>query len=306
MSAVRGFAWATLGMTVAFGGAATAADDGKLGMVGSGYVIPGVTYPRPEITAAVGVSNVCSQAVDVYWVVTTEDELEKGRGVFTVQPRRTYAFILSQELASTFDFGKFGTLMIAGDVNGDGALTMSDPPCLVVEAFQANLVLNDAVFLPAWPFGVDDLAGTPRGLPDLELATPGDLSTLHSGIVDPPGDGSPTLFLRYSIGGGDTTYFVVWSAEDISGLILDGVGTNYTGTVTQIPVEMNNAHLNVIPANTLGLPAGFSNGMVYWPLPDDGSSDYFEAGGDGNGVAAYALIHSPGIGATQTILGLGR
>ncbi len=299
---------AAFGAGFAWSGVAQAGDESRLGMMGSGYVVPGVTYIAAHSTSAVGVTNICTATVDVYWAITKEDDTEAGRGRFTVQPHQTYPFILASELPlpSVFYVGEFGTLILAGDVNRDGALTVADPPCLAVEAFHAEAALNDAVFLPAWPFDMNDLAGTPPGISSLDLMSPDALSTLHSGVVDPPGVGSPTLFFRYSVGGGDTTYFMLWSAEDIQGLLLYAVATNYDGQVDQFFVEMENAHLNVIPASILGLPAGFTNGTVYWQAPDDGVGDYFETGGDGNGMALYSVIQSPALGATQTILGLGR
>lgn len=292
---------AALALVMAGSASATPYNPVGFGNVSQGFLVPGAVYHGAGQTTAVGLTNRCPP-LRVYWTFTDADDDFVVGGSIPIDAAETYPFILATETVG-HGAGKYGTLMFAADSNGDGALTSADDHCLIAEAFQADIGNNDAAFIPVWPFNTWDL-GAGNSIPDLYMMMPTQLTTLHSGIMDPPGITDKDVYIRYSIGGGDTTRIVFWSAESATLSSSPVLVTNHDGDAEMATLALPNDHLNVIDVGSLpGFPAGFTNGIIAAVLADDGVGDYTDAHGDGNGVAVYGTIHSPGLGATQTILG---
>ena len=278
----------------------------KFGVVSQGVLVPGVFYSSAQDTSAVGVTSLCPSA-EVYWAFADQNDQVLDRGRFHLPQAQTRAFVLAQELG-TEAAGRFGTLAFVADANGDGELRTDDAPCLVAEAFHANLASQDAVYIPVWPFNASDIRGLPMlppppdGIEHLSALDPNMLTTLHSGIVDPPGPGSNLVMARYSITGEDSTQLVVWSADDLSGSYQVDV-SHANGTVGSVTLQLTHPHLNVIDVGSIpGFPANFTNGLLAAGIPDDADGDYVDLHFDGTGLAVYTVIHSPALGAAQTIL----
>ena len=286
--------------------------------VSQGFVVPGVYYNDLGDTSAVGLTNVCSRTIDVYWVLADEDDQVLARGQISLPGHHVTPFLVA-DLSGMARVGRAatvgvpaerrGVLIFATDTNGDGAMHSDDMPCLFAEAFHADVAANDAIYLPVWPFGVDDIAPppapVPQGISDLAHMDAAPLTTLRSGVVDPPGVSDALAFARYSIGGEDRTRLVVWSAEaapmDAQMRFYRTDGANVT-----LSVPMQHSHLNVVDLEQLGgIPDDFTNGYVEWLLPQDQIHYSDAVGSDGNGVAIYTVIHAPALGAAQTILGRG-
>ncbi len=279
--------------------------DARFGVGGQGILVPGVYYHGTGETSAVGLTNRCPPVIDVYWAFADSTDTVRDRGKFTLKQYQTRPFVLAQELGTALD-GVEGVLVFAADYTGDGALRRDDDTCLLAEAFHVNLATRDAAYLPVWPFNATDIAPLPlfppppAGIGDLNHLDPSALTTLHSGVVDPPGNPGNEIVVRYAIGGGDSTRLVIWSAEPISGSH-PVVATNHDGAVApNVWLDLSNPRLNVVDVSALrGLPASFTNGVLIIRTP----GGYLDTGLDGNGLAVYSVIHSPAIGAAQTIPG---
>ena len=269
-----------------------------VGALGQGIVVPGVYQSGNADTSAVGVTNLCN-ALNVFWAFADTNDTVRARGRITLGQAQTYPFVLAQELApATQDV--FGTLIFVADENGDGKLNSADSHCLMAEAFHVDLADHDAAYLPTWPFNTFDIGS--GQIPDLETLSPTQLTTLHSGVRDEPGaDDLNGFYVRYSVGGDDSTRLVVWSAEDIAGTYAAEI-THHNGSIAYLDLPLSNPHLNIVDVGTLsGLPPGFTNGVLVFAVPDDDLGNYTDTDGDGNGMGVYTVIQSPGLGAAQTI-----
>ena len=278
--------------------------DAAFGVASQGVLVPGVYFNGAQETSAVGLTNLCPQEVSVYWAFATENDEVTDRGFFLLGTAETRPFVLAQELGTT-SRGRIGVIAFASDSTRDGELRKDDAPCLVAEAFHADLAAQDAAYLPVWPFNATDIAPLPlfppppAGIGDLSRLDPSALTTLHSGVVDPPGPTTNEAYVRYSITGSDTTRLVIWSAEDISGdHTIYATANGDLGPPAGFQLHLGNPHLNFIDLGVVsGFPFSNANGLLIIRTPEG----YPDLQFDGNGLAIYSVIHSPGIGAAQTI-----
>ena len=311
-----------LGLVSLFGAVAKLRADAQ--MVAQGYVVPGVYYADLGNTSAVGLTNVCRFNIAVYWVLADADDTVRARGGFVLEKEHVVPFVLaalSRQVsadpaaqAATLPPYERGVLIFAADTDGDGALRASDRACLLAEAFHADVVAGDAVYIPVWPFSAEDIQPIPRisppfppaGIDDLSNMGAAPLTTLSSGIVDEVGQPGAVGYARFALGGEDRTQLVVWSASAAPMTVLMTFHRQ-DGAKVSVSVPLSKPHLNVVELGKVpGVPDDFSNGYVSWMLPCDTAGDYVDLQADGNGVAIYSVIHAPALGAAQTILGRGE
>ncbi len=210
-----------LGLVSLFGAVAKLRADAQ--MVAQGYVVPGVYYADLGNTSAVGLTNVCRFNIAVYWVLADADDTVRARGGFVLEKEHVVPFVLaalSRQVsadpaaqAATLPPYERGVLIFAADTDGDGALRASDRACLLAEAFHADVVAGDAVYIPVWPFSAEDIQPIPRisppfppaGIDDLSNMGAAPLTTLSSGIVDEVGQPGAVGYARFALGGEDRT-----------------------------------------------------------------------------------------------------
>ena len=325
--------WAAACLTMAATGPAAAY---TMGGPGSGVVVPYVYHNGPGETTAVGLvtgdATTCAftPPARIYWTFFDADSNPVKSGSFTMTHNDVHPFIWASEGGDTVK-GQVGYLLFVLDTDGDGLLSMSEGAfrCLGAEAFYAVLDDNDVAFVPTLPVDPYDFAeANGGGTVNLAALGPDSLTTLIAGGTNVALElfgakfMSHLLNLRYSVGGGDTTQIVLWSAETIG-----GPGVSYSAkiyddeqNVANVSVALPHKELNVIdPAAIAGRPAGFVNGFLQLVTPasaGDGDADpdvcaplagslpttFTDRGCDGNGVVGISFIHSPGLGARQTLL----
>ena len=282
-----------------------------IGNYSSGLLVPLTIHQGPGDTTAVGlVTQGCDEpgdptpGVTVYWTFFDVDSGHVTDGQIPMTDDDVYAFVWASEAGLGLE-GKEGYLVFAADTDGNGALDGFDAACLAGEAFQVVAADADVAYKPVWPMNLLDFGLF--GVPDLTRMDATSVTTLIEGAVDLPGPGgNETLLMRYSVGGGDTTDLVVWSAEAIGGPEVVFTVSIYDEAENRRSVNfaLPHAEQNTIdPAAITGRPVGFVNGFIEWRTPDDGAGDYVDNGlADGNGLASYSVLHSAGFSARQTIL----
>jgi len=272
----------------------------EMGEFGQGMLVPRVVHDGMGSTTAVGLVWSCPADTDggtVYWTFFDANANHVTDGSFPMTQNDRYAFVWQDQAGVGLD-GVEGYLVFVADSNNDGALTPADDVCLMGEAFHVYAGSNDVAFVPTFQmiFGDFNAGG---GVPNLAAMGPGTITTLNSGAfvsLFP----SSNLYMQYSIGGGDATQIVIWSAEPIG-----GPGVFYTVDIfdheqnrKSLNIPLPQAALNVVdPATLVGLPSSFLNGFIRWSVPIGPDPD-----GDGNGAVSYSLIQSPAFGARQTIV----
>ena len=268
----------------------------ELGEFGEGMLVPRAYHNGTADTTAVGLVWSCEDDLDggtVYWTFFDVNSNHVTDGQIPMTQNDRYAFVWANESGVGLE-GVEGYLVFVADSDNDGALTIDDQQCLMGEAFHVVSAEADVAFVPTWQILFNDFnAGA--GVPDLTAMTATTVSDLGTGAFD-----GANTYLHYSIGGGDTTEVVVWSAEAIG-----GPGVVYTVNIyddeqnrKSVNLVLPNEELNVVdPRTIVGLPASFLNGFILWNVPAGPDPE-----GDGNGVATYSVIHSPAFGARQTII----
>ncbi len=262
-----------------------------MGIYDNGQLVPGVVHNGPGDTTAVGiVGHDCTAdgfPFDVYWTFFDEDSNHVTDGRFQMSEKDVYPFVWASESGVGLE-GHRGYLVFTADTNLNGALDVGDAPCIAAEAFHVIAADADVAYVPVWPVAYGDYnAGA--GVPDLTRMNASTITTLAAGA--PIGD---TLLMRYSVGGGDQTQIVIWSANDISG--------DYTVNLfddeenrRSVTIGLTAAEQNVLdPTAISGRPAAFTNGFVQWTTPDPGTPS--------NGVVSYSVIRAQAFSARQTIV----
>ncbi len=274
-------------------GAAQAYD---IAEIDNGLLVPRAIHNGAADTTAVGLLWSCEFDVDtdggtVYWTFFDVNSEHVTDGQIPMTQNDRYAFVWANESGVGLE-GMEGYLVFVADSDNDGALTVDDQSCLSGEAFHVTTADNDVAFVPTWPLsfgGFNDGAG----VSDLTAMT---RTTVTTGFAMAT-DGEP-LFLMYSIGGGDTTEIVLWSADPIDGSHTVNIFDDEENRKS-VNLELPNEELNVVdPSAIVGLPATFVNGFLQFFVPNINDED----GDGGNGMVSYSVIHSPAFGARQTII----
>ncbi len=313
-----------------------------MGTRGVGVLVPYAVHDGIGDTTAVALmtsdADTCpflsggaaSAQARVHWTFFDVNSNPIKSGSFQMTHNDVYPFIWATEGGDAVK-GQTGYLLFILDTNNDGQLTMGEGQwtCLAAEGFHATLADSDVAFIPTWPVenydfaGIDsaplNLAGlTSTSLTTLLASSPNLVLDIFSSAAFEPVE----LDLRYSVGGGDTTQIVLWSAEAIG-----GAGVTYSVELFDheqnrkvVNLALPDKELNVIdPAALSGRPADYTNGFIRFSPPlsaGDGDADpdvcaplagslpttYTDHGCDGNGIVSFSIIHSPGFGARQTIV----
>lgn len=321
-----------------------------MGTFGAGVLVPYVIHNGPAETTAVGLvtgdASTCpfysytspsplpspSATANIEWFFFDADSNVRQRGRIEVTNNDVHPFIWALESDPALE-GVAGYLLFILDTDGLGRLDRNEGrgACLTAEAFLAVVAEDDVAYIPTWPVEADDFAEVREtGHLYLDTMGPDSLTHLASGAPDlylgsyTDSRGEPARYaLRYSIGNGDTTRIVLWSAEAIAGSYV-APGFDDEENSKSLMLALPHEELNVIdPAQLTGLPAEFVNGYIQWdaprsagnqihasadcdPAPGAPPATYTDHGCDGNGVVSFSIIHSPGLGARQTILNAAR
>ncbi len=269
-----------------------------IGEIDNGLLVPRAIHNGVGDTTAVGLLWSCEFDVDtdggtVYWSFFDVNSNHVTDGQIPMTQNDRYGFVWANESGVGLE-GVEGYLVFVADSDNDGALTTADENCLSGEAFHVTVGDSDVAFVPTWPLTYPDF-NNGGGVPDLTAMTrttvaPGDGTAAA-------GDGEP-MYLIYSIGGGDTTEIVLWSANPIQGAHTVDIYDDEQNRKS-VNLELPNEELNVVdPSTIVGLPANFLNGFVRLIVP----LGIDENGTGENGMVSYSVIRSPAFGARQTII----
>jgi len=322
-----------------------------MGTYSAGVLVPYAVHDGPGETTAVGLVtgdvSTCpfysyispsplpsrSETANIEWFFFDADSNVRQRGRIEVTHNDVYPFVWALHSDPALQ-GVEGYLLFILDTDNIGRLDRDEGrgACLTAEAFFAVVGEGDAAYIPTWPVEAYDFAEV-RETGHLYLRTmgPDSLTRLSSGAPDlylgnyTDAHGEPAVYtLRYSIGNGDSTRIILWSAEDIGGIhTVDMFDDEQNRKSVNMPLP--HAELNVVdPAGFFGVPADFVNGFIRWAAPHSAgnqvhvsadcdpapglpsSGTYTDHGCDGNGVVSFSIIQSPVLGARQTILNAGR
>jgi len=285
--------WGLAAVAALFSGVAQGYDVSE---VRNGMLVPRVVHDGMGSTTAVGLVWSCPADTDggtVYWTFFDVDSNHVTDGSFPMTQNDRYAFVWQDQAGVGLD-GVEGYLVFVADSNNDGALTGLDEVCLAGEAFHVYAGSNDVAFVPVWPLEYADF-NNGTGVANLAALTRTTVQPDDGSAA--AGDGEP-LFLMYSIGGGDSTEIVLWSAEPIRGAYTVDI-YDHEQNRKSVSMALPNEELNVVdPSSIPGRPANFLNGFIRFIVPLGAD----ENGDDENGMVSYSVIHAPAFGARQTII----
>ncbi len=283
-----------------------------MGAYSNGLLVPlSVHNGAADTTAVALITDGCDEPNDptpgatVYWTFFDADSRHVTDGQIQMTDGDVYPFVWANESGLGLE-GVEGYLVFVADTDGDGALLGFDVPCLAGEAFHVVAADGDVAYKPAWPVSGADF--DTFFAPDLTQLTSTSITTLIEGARDfPIPGGNEWLVMRYSVGTGDHTDLVIWSAEAIG-----GPGVAYTVNLyddeqnrRSVNLALPNEEQNVVdPMAIVGRPAEFVNGFIEWRTPDDALAQYVDNGffPDGNGVVSYSIVRSSAFSARQTIV----
>lgn len=319
--------------------AATQADAYTMGTRGVGVLVPYVYHDGLGDTTAVGLvtadatscpfssGGATAAQARVHWTFFDVDSNPIKSGSFRMTHNDVHPFIWALEGGDSVK-RRAGYLLFILDTDNDGQLSNGEGQwaCLTAEAFHAFVPEKDVAFIPTWPVESYDFAGIASAPVNLAALNSSSLTTLSAAAPNlivrfiTRGDPPEVLDLRYSVGGGDSTRIVIWSADAIGDATYRVEVYDDEQNRRVIDMRLPNEELNVIePAALPGFPSGFANGFIRLRPPvsaGDGDPDpdvcapeagtlpgtYTDSGCDGSGVLSFSLLHSPGLGARQTIL----
>ena len=268
---IRGLNMLLLGALTGIAGSASAY---TMGTRGVGVLVPYAIHDGAAETTAVALMSADTATCPftsgggdatqarVYWTFFDVNSNPVKAGSFQMTHNDIYPFIWATEGGDTVR-GQPGYLLFVLDPNNDGMLEEGEGQwsCLSAEGFYAIVGETDVAFVPTWPVDHYDFAETGTGPVNLAALNATSLTRLLSaapnlllGGFSLTGGEPVELDLRYSVGGGDTTQIVLWSAETIG-----GPGVTYSVELFDheqnrkvVELALPNKELNVIdPAGRL-------------------------------------------------------
>jgi hypothetical protein len=259
-----------------------------LGLYETGQLVPKVYHDGANVDTVVGLQCTAAGGCDVYWTFFDVDSNHITDGMIPMTQDDYYGFSWKDESGLGLD-GTDGYLVFTSGTPADLPTGGLD---IFANAFMVDTAGKDAVLVPVLPLTPADYA-VPT---DLTAMTATSIITLTSG--SPPG---AILDIHYWIEPlyNAETRIMFWSVCDVS------PGSPYTVDIfddtedrKSVNIELPNAELNIVdPATIVGIPAGFIDGFLRFPVPATAC-----VAPEFNDMFVFSYVDSDTIGAMQTLL----
>ena len=305
-----------------------------MGQASPGALVPNVIHNNAADTTGVAIVNNGTDPVLVYWTFFNTNSEHKADGEIGITPQGTETLIWSDPKVSGGGFaGQRGYFVLYAvpatpDASKESRFRPTDPTLthsgedtgllISAEAFQADAANGDAVYIPVFPIGADDIvpgavynyldgsslrglwAGAQAGDWPVALPAPkGDTQRVTAARF-----GNAVLDMRFQDGGDFKSNIVLWATGGLSGTSTVQVyRTDQARQSLNFNCAANADELCFVKAGDLeGLRADFTGGIIRYtyrgvPRVEDGRTVY-----DHGSVISYTEVASKQFNAVQTIL----